>query len=103
MIDHLGGASIAGSQMKTTSGWYYGFGGSSGNGTDSSGFSGLPGGYRDQNGSFVGGGRLAYWWTSSSIGSGAWCHYLQSTSEAVNSIDGPQKDGYSVRCIQDAE
>ena len=45
MTDHLGGASVAGGQMKTDHGWYGG-----GNGTNSSGFSGLPGGDRDYKG-----------------------------------------------------
>lgn len=41
LIDFLGGASVAGDKMKTTSGW-----GSDGNGTNSSGFSAVPGGIR---------------------------------------------------------
>ena len=48
MTDHLGGESIAGSQMKTTYGWL-----SDGNGTNSSGFSGLPGGTRMDDGNFI--------------------------------------------------
>ena len=44
LTDHLGGESVAGGQMKTTYGWV------AGNGTNSSGFSGLPGGYRNDNG-----------------------------------------------------
>ena len=40
LTDHLGGESVAGGQMKTNYGWA-----NDGNGTNSSGFSGLPGGY----------------------------------------------------------
>ncbi|MDR2594194.1 MAG: hypothetical protein LBC87_05425 [Fibromonadaceae bacterium] len=40
LIDYAGGDSIAGSRLKSTSGWN-----SNGNGTDSYGFNALPGGY----------------------------------------------------------
>ena len=46
LSDYLGGESEAGTKMKSTSGWY-----NNGNGTNSSGFSGLPGGSRHDNGS----------------------------------------------------
>jgi uncharacterized protein (TIGR02145 family) len=49
-----------GAQMKSTTGWASG-----GNGTNTSGFSGLPGGYRfGENGAFNDLGNLTYWWTS---------------------------------------
>ena len=73
------GVSVAGGQMKTTYGWYQG-----GNGTNSSGFSGLPGGQRDDNGGdFFDAGYGGYWWSSSPDGSGSlpngssvWYRYL---------------------------
>lgn len=40
LVKKLGGMSVAGKKLKTTSGWYDG-----GNGTDAYGFSGLPSGY----------------------------------------------------------
>ena len=58
MTDHLGGASVAGAHMKTDYGWYNG-----GNGTNSSGFSGLP--QRGNEGSFSFAGFSGYWWSSS--------------------------------------
>jgi uncharacterized protein (TIGR02145 family) len=49
-----------GTQLKSTTGWYSG-----GNGTNSSGFNGLPGGYRyGADGGFYDIGKLSYWWTS---------------------------------------
>jgi uncharacterized protein (TIGR02145 family) len=49
-----------GTQMKNTTGWAVGE-----NGTNTSGFSALPGGYRNYNtGAFYGNGILTYWWTS---------------------------------------
>ena len=46
--------------MKATYGWHNG-----GNGTNSSGFSGLPGGNRDLNSYFDDAGYYESWWSSS--------------------------------------
>ena len=100
LTDHLGGESVAGGQMKTTYGWYDG-----GNGTNSSGFSGLPGGYRDYtSGFFNSAGLNGYWWSSSPNGSFAWSRLLGYNYESVYRYNGfnPQ-DGFSVRCVRDAE
>jgi len=49
-----------GAQLKSTTGWATGA-----NGTNTSGFSALPGGYRyAENGAFNNLGDLSYWWTS---------------------------------------
>ena len=98
VTDVLGGESVAGGQMKTTYGWYNG-----GNGTNSSGFSGLPGGDRSSSGNFVHAGRYGFWWSSSPIGSNAWFRFLSSTNEGVYSSLGDPQDGFSVRCVRDAE
>jgi uncharacterized protein (TIGR02145 family) len=98
MTDHLGGASVAGGQMKTDFGWYYG-----GNGTNSSGFSGLPGGYRGGPGLFANAGYFGYWWSSSPNGSDAWYRNLSYGSESVSRVDNYRGLGFSVRCILDAE
>ncbi|MDB0025524.1 fibrobacter succinogenes major paralogous domain-containing protein [Flavobacteriales bacterium] len=98
MTDELGGQSIAGGQMKTTYGWQNG-----GNGTNSSGFSGLPGGGRYSDGSFDGAGSYAYWWSSSPDGSYAWDRYLSSDSESVGRYVDNRRDGSSVRCVRGAE
>ncbi|MGV9003096.1 FISUMP domain-containing protein [Flavobacterium sp.] len=57
----LGGESIAGGKMKSTTGW------NSPNtaATNSSGFTGLPGGCRNDYGSFYFIGETGYWWSSS--------------------------------------
>lgn len=88
-----------GTQMKMTYGWYDG-----GNGTNSSGFSGLPGGYRVYFGNlFFNAGLDSFWWSSSPYGSSAWSRSLDSDYEDVNRyLDYPQV-GFSVRCVRDAE
>ena len=98
LTDHLGGASVAGGQMKTNYGWFNG-----GNGTNSSGFSGLPGGYRFSGGSFSNAGSTAYWWSSSPIGAYAWGRALNFNSETVYSDGFNPRYGFSVRCVRDAE
>ena len=99
LTDHLGGASVAGGQMKTTYGWY-----DDGNGTNSSGFSGLPGAYRDYiNGYFGNAGYDALWWSSSPNGSYAWYRYLDFEYENVYRFNTNQRYGFSVRCVRDAE
>jgi uncharacterized protein (TIGR02145 family) len=99
MTDLLGGEAVAGGKMKSTFGW------SGNNGTNTSGFSGLPGGYRAPGGSvFYEGGAYGYWWTSSNMGlSFAFSRRLNHGNESVWSGANGFRDGYSVRCIQDSE
>ncbi len=88
-----------GTQMKTTYGWNNG-----GNGTNSSGFSGLPGGGRDYyDGSFFNAGSSGYWWSSSPSGSNAWYRSLGYYYEYVYRWYFDQRYGFSVRCVRDAE
>ena len=99
MTDHLGGESIAGVQMKTTYGWF-----SAGNGTNTSGFSGLPGGHRFYDGYFSYAGWEGFWWSSSPYNSSfAWLHSLNGSNVNVFHYISGLPAGYSVRCIKDAE
>jgi len=89
----------AGTNLKTTSGWY-----AYGNGTDLFGFAGLPGGYRFSIGGFSGVGYYGEWWTSSEIGSnyalGRDVDYF-SPEVGRGSYGGYKGDGKSVRCLRD--
>ena len=58
--------SPVGDYMKSTSGWN-----NNGNGSNSSGFTGLPGGYR-YSGGFAYDGYYGYWWSASESGSYSW-------------------------------
>ena len=87
-----------GTQMKTDYGWSGG-----GNGTNSSGFSGLPGGYRNFNGNFNFAGLDGYWWSSSPFGSNAWNRFLNFANENVLRTNLNLRYGFSVRCVRDAE
>jgi len=95
--NHLGGTSVAGGAMKSTTGWNAPNTGA----TNSSGFTGLPGGNRGDDGGFyaVGDG---VWWSSSAAGSGnAWFRYLNCNFAGVISYYFDQTTGLSVRCVRD--
>ena len=87
----------AGTNLKTTSGWNY-----NGNGTDLFGFSGLPGGSRNNGGDFDGVGYDGYWWASTE-GSGdfAWGRTLFCNDPEVGRYDVSKVSGFSVRCLRD--
>ena len=98
LIDYLGGLSGAGNAMKSTTGWPSGDGG-----TNTSGFSALPGGLRDYgSGFFYDQGDYGFWWSSSPIGPDAWNRYLYSGNSGVYRADGSStRNGFSVRCVRD--
>ena len=101
LSDHLGGESVAGGQMKTDYGWNSG-----GNGTNSTGFSALPGGKRRGVGgaSFYSVGAIGYWWSSSQVNeSRAFIRAMYDYNDEVLAGDADFPEGYSVRCIQDSE
>ncbi len=97
MTDELGGESIAGGEMKATYGWYNG-----GNGTNSSGFSGLPGDSRSDIGSGLAGFN-GFWWSSSPDGSSAWYRSMSTLYESIYRDNLNRFYGFSVRCVRDAE
>jgi uncharacterized protein (TIGR02145 family) len=74
----------------------------SGNGTNSSGFSGLPGGFRDVNGAFNDVGEYGVWWGSTENNTdSAWHRYLSYSSGYVDRNGGSKEGGLSVRCLRD--
>jgi uncharacterized protein (TIGR02145 family) len=91
----LGGQEVAGNKMKNTSGW------SDDNyGTNESGFTGSPGGYRVENGTFLNLGSIGTWWSSTeSKASTAIDHYL-ALSRSLGRSSSPKQRGESVRCIR---
>lgn len=85
-----------GEKMKSTSGWY-----NNGNGTNSSGFNALPGGYRGSNGSFSTLGSDGGWWSSTEdSGSDAWYRYLLYNHGQVHRGNDSKAYGFSVRCLK---
>ena len=86
-----------GKQMKSTSGWY-----NNGNGTNSSGFNALPGGFLSYNGSFYKHGKEAFWWLSSeSYDDGAMERSLYYDNDRVERYYLSKTVSFSVRCLKD--
>jgi uncharacterized protein (TIGR02145 family) len=95
----LGGEKVAGTKMKSTSGWFDNL-----NGTNISGFSGLPGGQRRYNGSFLEYGGGGTWWSSTVENLySAWAFFLFYGDGESKTLDSSMSIGYSVRCIKDSE
>ncbi len=70
--------------------------------TNSSNFSGLPGGGRGSNGTFSGIGDGGDWWSSTEASSNdAWARALNYDSGNVIVGSGNKRDGFSVRCLRD--
>ena len=92
---YSGGQEAAGERMKSSSGWSEG-----NNGTNKSGFIGLPGGYRVENGTFLNLGSIGIWWSSTESKSlSAIDHYL-SMSSSLGRSSSPRQRGESVRCLR---
>jgi uncharacterized protein (TIGR02145 family) len=73
-----------------------------GNGSNSSRFSGLPGGYRDHQGNFMSIGNHGYWWSSTEYFTiYAWVRYLGYEGSSVGFKFNFKEEGFSVRCIKD--
>jgi len=97
LSDYLGGEDLAGTKMKSTSGWK-----NDGNGNNSSGFSGLPGGSHSYCGTFYDVGNLGGWWSSSEYNTGdAWIRGLGYYGGSVNRGADNKGRGLSVRCLRD--
>jgi uncharacterized protein (TIGR02145 family) len=98
LSDYLGGKDIAGDKMKSTSGWE-----DNGNGTNRSGFSGLPGGFRyNYDGTFGSVGNLGYWWSSTeSSPTYAWSRNLYYNNGNAYRYLYSKRLGFSVRCLRD--
>ena len=96
LTDILGGTQYAGEAMKSSPtdspAW---------DGTNSSGFSGLAGGYRVNDGVFDDEGDYGYFWSASATGADAWRRRLDGGSAGVYRGGSDLRTGFSVRCVRD--
>ena len=102
LTDYLGGQTIAGGKMKEvgTTSWNSPNAGA----TNMSLFTGLPGGYRDNDGSYNYIGYFGYWWSSSSTENNtyfAWTRFLSSSNGSAFRVNNSKEGGFSVRCLRD--
>jgi uncharacterized protein (TIGR02145 family) len=97
LTGYLGGERIAGTKIKSKNEWA-----EDGNGTNESGFSGLPGGYRYDFGSFGNVGEAGGWWSSSEGSTfNAWYRGLYYGNGYVYRDGSSKEGGFSVRCLRD--
>jgi uncharacterized protein (TIGR02145 family) len=70
--------------------------------TNASGFSGLPGGYRSNDGTFFAFGNYGIWWSSSEYNtSDAWFRSLLYSLGSADRGSSDKENGFSVRCLRD--
>jgi uncharacterized protein (TIGR02145 family) len=109
LINSLGGKKEAGEKMKSDKGWKDDY-----NGTNSSGFSGFPGGSRltfdakkilNVKSTFQGEGSSGCWWSSTDLNtSNAWYRLLLTyscTNRDVSRHNYDKKGGMYIRCLRD--
>lgn len=97
LTDYLGGEAVAGSKMKSNTGWN-----DNGNGSNTNGFTALPGGYRFKNGVCNAIGYFASWWSSTeSYTYSAWFRSLRYDDGGIYRNNYGKGDGFSVRCLRD--
>jgi uncharacterized protein (TIGR02145 family) len=84
--------------MKSTSGWNA----PNTAATNSSGFSGLPGGKRFDGDDYVDIGIIGYWWSSSEINTDfVWTRALIYSDGLAYREEDDKSDGFPCRCIRD--
>jgi uncharacterized protein (TIGR02145 family) len=100
LTNFFGGASVAGGKMKSTGTQHWLS--PNADATNSSGWSGLPGGNRNCLGAFFGVSEYGFWWTSTeSDNDGAWLRSLYYSYGDLNRSGDCKNYGFSVRCIKD--
>lgn len=100
LAETLGGKDEAGAKMKSTEGWE-----DNGNGTNESGFTGFPVGWRTEKGDFRAKGSFGYWWSSTKrIGDQTFVCYLNKGNNKFHFgtlYYLPLFGGAAVRCVKD--
>ncbi|MBL7956534.1 MAG: fibrobacter succinogenes major paralogous domain-containing protein [Flavobacteriales bacterium] len=98
--DFLGGELVAGAKLRSTDSQYWNDASSA---TNTSGFSGQPGGLRESDGDFVGMSTEAFWWTATANGSStAWYRQVDQSSISVyRGGNESRRYGRSIRCLRD--
>ncbi len=98
LTDYLGGEMVAGGKMKEIALWQN----PNTDATNISGFSGRPGGYRDENAKFHDITGFGIWWSSTEYDSGfAWHRYMHYSNGVIDRDFDEENHGVSIRCIKD--
>jgi uncharacterized protein (TIGR02145 family) len=98
LVNYLGGVSVAGGKLKSTTGWVSPNAGA----TNESNWSGLPGGALFSNVHFDDIGYYGSWWSSTGYNAGnAWYRDLFYYYGIVYRDKSYKTIGFSVRCLRD--
>lgn len=99
LVDCLGGSAVAGGPMKERDIVHWTTPNT--NASNQSGFTGLPGGYREIYGSFINVGYNGVWWCSTeSSYNEAYARGLYHNNAGCYSTGGDNRHGFSVRCVR---
>ena len=99
LVDYAGGEETAGTKLKSAAGWD-----KDGNGTNDFGFSVLPGGFGHSEDSFIGAGRLGFWWSATEDDAfGARSRDMYYYDEDMRWYSHYKTSLFSVRCVQNKE
>jgi len=100
LTDYLGGHNIAGGKLKETGTTHWNSPNTGA--TNETGFTALPGGYRNYYGNFDDIGNYGSWWSSNEYSSSyAWLRDMGYGDSGVSRYFENKSDGYSVRCLRD--
>jgi uncharacterized protein (TIGR02145 family) len=100
LTDYLGGTSVAGGKLKETGTTHW----TSPNtgATNETGFTALPGGYRNDGGPFLYIGSNGYWWSATELlATNAWFRNMSDSNSSVYRGNNGRELGFSVRCVRD--
>jgi uncharacterized protein (TIGR02145 family) len=101
LTDYLGGESVAGGKLKETGTTHWASPNTGA--TNETGFTALPGGFRNINGTFNLVGYAGYWWSATEDNATyAWDRVMTyAASSNVNRSSNNKEVGFSVRCVRD--
>jgi uncharacterized protein (TIGR02145 family) len=95
LTNYLGGPGVAGRKIKSPTGWV-----DDNTGTNESGFTGLPGGYRTENGTFLNFGTIGSWWSATESKANSAFDYFLALESGIDRSSSPKQRGESVRCLR---
>ncbi len=100
LTNYLGGENVAGGKLKETDTLYWSTPNSGA--TNESGFTALPGGFLQENGSFWPVGFDGFWLNATELSTiHIWIRVLIKDNATVLRIPGLKSNGYSIRCLKD--
>jgi uncharacterized protein (TIGR02145 family) len=98
LMGSRGSVSNIGGKLKSTQLWSPPNTGAS----DSTGFEGLPGGFRSGNGAYLSEGEQGWWWTSTEVDTNyVLRRALYHNSQGCNRLNTDRRVGASIRCVED--